>query len=150
MMIDTSNAMIRRATEALITDLVSTVQADIGKLVLLEPDGTAFFVYASVGWTVDAFESVRIPVSDRSLAGYVVAARGVVIFENLPKSTRFSDAELLLQQGVVSSIGLAVSVGGAAVGVLSVHTRVLRTFTSQQIIQVERAGAALGELLGKG
>ena len=96
-----------------------------------------------IGWSDDTFESARIPVSDRSLAGYVVATRGAVIFENLPQSKRFRDAELLLKHGVVSSIGVAVRLNDTAVGVLSVHTRVQQTFTSEQITRVERAGEAL-------
>jgi GAF domain-containing protein len=138
---------IKLATESIIRDLVSAVKADLGKLVLLEPDGNAFFAYAGIGWSDDTFESARIPVSDRSLAGYVVATRGAVIFENLPQSKRFRDAELLLKHGVVSSIGVAVRLNDTAVGVLSVHTRVQQTFTSEQITRVERAGEALGELL---
>ncbi len=149
MKIDIADVATRRATESIIRDLVSAVQADFGKLVLLEPGGDAFFAYAGIGWNEETLESARIPVSDRTQAGYVVATRGAVLFENLPKSTRFRDAELLLKHGVVSSIGVSVRHGATAVGVLSIHTRVERTFTSEQIIQVERAGEALGELLGR-
>lgn len=146
---DIADAATRHATELIIRDLVTAVQADLGKLVLLEPGGDAFFAYAGIGWNDDMLESARIPLSDRTQAGYVIATRGAVIFENLPKSTRFRDADLLLKHGVVSSIGVSVCLGATAVGVLSIHTRIQRTFTSEQIIQVERAGEALGELLGR-
>jgi GAF domain-containing protein len=149
MTIDLQDTATRVATEAIIRDLVSAVKADLGKLVLLEADGTSFFAYAGIGWSDDAFDSVHIPVSDRSQAGYVVATRGAVIFENLPRSKRFRDAELLLKHGVVSSIGVAVRLNDAAVGVLSVHTRVQQKFSGEQITRVERAAEVLGELFAR-
>ena len=149
MTIDLQDTATRVATEAIIRDLVSVVKADLGKLVLLEADGTSFFAYAGIGWSDDAFDSVHIPVSDRSQAGYVVATRGAVIFENLPRSKRFRDAELLLKHGVVSSIGVAVRLNDAAIGVLSVHTRVQQTFSGEQITRVERAAEVLGELFAR-
>ena len=115
------------------------LSAPLGKILELNPAGDALFVRAGYGWDEGLAESVLVSSAVTSVAGYSLAHRGAVLFNDVQGTKRFTDAGLLRSYGVTATLAVRLDLAGGRRGVLSVHERTTRRFTAAEATFVEQA-----------
>lgn len=123
------------------------IEVPLGKVLELDPEGKSLLVRAGVGWRQGIAGHVSVPANTRSIAGYAFGQTGVVIFEDVKETSRFTDARLLFSHDVRGTLAIRISCKGKPWGVLTVHEQVRRRFTSQEIEFLQDAALGLGGLI---
>ena len=123
--------------------LAETMNVDSSKYAELAQDGQTLVVRAAAGWE-PAIIGERVPATNASQAGFTLEANEAVIFQDLARTKRFTDAGLLRRHGVVSSLSAVVKGGVRTFGVLSVHMRAQRDFTGAEARFLTAVGKKLG------
>ncbi|QQS39959.1 MAG: PAS domain S-box protein [Acidobacteriota bacterium] len=116
--------------ERAVSEVARVLDADLCKVLRCEPDGKSLLMIAGVGWNEGLVGSARVPADRGSQAGYTLESRTPVIVECLEEEVRFQGPDLLIDHGVVSGISCVIESGESHFGVLGVHTRRYRRFTS--------------------
>lgn len=114
--------------------LADTLAVDYVKILETRAGEDELFLRAGTGWKPGLVGRATVPANPASQAGFALTAATPVIVDDLRTETRFSNPFLLLDHGVVS--GMSTLISGARnkpFGVLGVHTRERRTFTSDDI-----------------
>jgi GAF domain-containing protein len=119
----------------------------LAKVLEWEPAADRLRVRAGIGWRDGVAGHVTIPAGLSSSAGYALAQERAVIFEDIQRTKRFTDAVFLRSHNVVSGIAVRMSRGGRVLGVLSVHQMHAREFTSREIAFLEAAAVLVAELM---
>jgi len=123
------------------------LEVPLGKVLELNREGKSLFIRAGVGWREGIVGHVAVPASERSIAGYTLEQTGVVIFEDVMETSRFSGAHLLSSQDVRSTLAIRILCQGKPWGVLTIHERIHRRFTSQEIEFLQAAARDVGALI---
>ena len=123
------------------------LEAPLGKVLELDPEGKSLLVRAGVGWKRGIAGHVSVPANTRSIAGYTLGQTGVVIFEDVKETSRFTDAHLLLSHDVRGTLAIRISCKGKPWGVLTIHEQIRRRFSSQEIEFLQDAARDLGSLI---
>ena len=88
-----------------------------------------------------------VPATNRSAAGYALGCRGSVIFDDVQRTRRFTDATLLRSHDITSSLAVQLVANGRVLGVLSVHAIRPRTFTGRDASFLEEAAPIVAGFL---
>lgn len=112
-----------------VRQVAHTLDADLAKVLELEPDGAMLLLRAGVGWKTTLVGRSRVPTDRGSQAGYTLHTSEVVIVDVLADEQRFHGPELLIEHGVVSGMSCTIHDRDGPYGVLGVHTRRRREFT---------------------
>lgn len=123
------------------------LEVPLGKVLELDRDGKNLFVRAGVGWKEGTIGHVFVVADARSIAGYTLAQTGVVVFEDAKDMTWFSGAHLLFSQNIRSTMAIRILCRGKPWGVLTIHEKIRRRFTSQEIKFLQDAALVLGSLI---
>jgi PAS domain S-box-containing protein len=123
--------------DELMGEVVGRVAATIGVdyVTILErlPGGDRLLLRAGIGWREGIIGQAVVRADRDSQAGWTLATTDPVVLEDLRTDSRFQGSQLLREHGVVG--GLSVIIGGreAPWGVLGVHSRSPRDFTSDDV-----------------
>lgn len=123
------------------------LEVPLAKLLELNREGESLLIRAGIGWREGIVGRVAVPANERSIAGYTLEQTGVVVFEDVMETSRFSGAHLLLSQDVRSTMAIRISCRGKPWGVLTIHERIHRRFSSQEIEFLQDAARDLGALI---
>lgn len=114
--------------------LSEALDVEFTKVLELQPDGRSLLLRAGFGWKDAVVGQASVSAGLESQAGYTLSVNHPVIVYDLASETRFSGPELLLSHNVVS--GMSTIILGERekpYGVLGVHTKNRRRFTSHDI-----------------
>jgi GAF domain-containing protein len=123
--------------------LAEIMNVHSSKYAELADDGQTLVVRAAAGWE-PSIVGERVAATNASQAGFTLEANEAVIFQDLARTKRFTDAGLLRRHGVVSSLSAVVKGGVRTFGVLSVHMRAQRGFTGAEARFLTAVGKTLG------
>jgi GAF domain-containing protein len=132
-----------------VRSVAETLDAPLAKILEYLCADESFVVRAGVGWQESIITASRIPATSASQAGYTLRHRGVVVFDDLPLTRRFTDAVVLRAHGVVSSLSITLIIGGEAFGVLSVHDTQKREFSSDALRFLGEASQVISQRLAE-
>jgi PAS domain S-box-containing protein len=135
---------------ALLDDAARTVTAsldvEMAAALSLQPDST-LLVEGQSGWPQEIARRVRVPASDRSLAGYALEVRGPVIVDDLDADGRFEFPPGFREEHVRSVIGVPIPLPGTGTriyGILTAQSRRARAFTSDHVAFLQACAHVVG------
>ncbi len=117
------------------------------KILELEKSGELLVVSAGIGWRKGVAGYATVPAATSSSAGYVLRQQRAVIFDDIQRTRRFTDATLLRSHNVTSSLAVRIAGQDRVLGVLSVHEQAPRRFTSHEASFLEEAATILADLM---
>jgi GAF domain-containing protein len=123
------------------------LEVPLGKVLELDREGKLLLVRAGIGWRQEISGHVTVPANTKSIAGYTLGQTGVVIFEDVKATSRFTDAHLLFSHDVRGTLAIRISCKGKPWGVLTIHEQIRRRFSSQEIQFLKDAALELGALV---
>ncbi len=123
------------------------LEVPLGKVLELDREGKNLLVRAGVGWRLGVSGHVTVPANAKSIAGYTLEQKGVVIFEDVKETSRFTGAHLLLSHDVRGTLAIRISCKGKPWGILTIHEQIRRRFSSQEIQFLKDAALVLGALV---
>lgn len=127
--------------------LADLLDADLVKVLQLEPDGRSLRMVAGVGWP-DGLVGVACVENDRkSQAGYTLAIDTAVVVHDLQAETRFSPPTLLQDHQVVSGMSTPIHTRDHAFGVLGVHACRKRAYSIEDTHFLTAVANVLGAAL---
>ena len=139
----TVDDLINHATSA----AARVLETELAGVLKLEPGGEHVRLIAGIGWPTEAIGKGLVPAGDGSLAGYTLSVGEPVVVRDLRTETRFRSFQVLLDQGIVSSITAVIWGVDGAWGVLSVHTNRRRDFSAADVSFVQSLANLIGEVL---
>ena len=123
------------------------LEVPLGKVLELDREGRNLLVRAGVGWRQGISGHVSVPATTKSIAGYTLGQTGVVIFEDVKETSRFTDAHLLFSHDVRGTLATRILCRGKPWGVLTIHEQIRCRFSSQEIQFLTDAAVELGALI---
>jgi signal transduction histidine kinase/ActR/RegA family two-component response regulator/HAMP domain-containing protein len=130
-------ALISHDFDALLNQAVmlvsQTLEVEFCEVLELLSDGQRLILRAGVGWKDGCVGSATVAAGCDSLAGYALATSEPVVVANRRADTRFKEASLLDEHGVVSGVSVAIATHEQPYGVLGAHTSRQRHFTEDEI-----------------
>lgn len=112
--------------------LAGTLEVEAASILELLPEGTAFALKACEGTDVHAGSS--IPNDPKAtMAGYTLAANAPVVMEDAEREDRFDVRSSFLEQGLRSGVSVVIAGPARPYGILCVHTKPKRHFSSDDI-----------------
>ncbi len=127
--------------------LAQTLGVEYAKILELIPAENILLLRAGIGWTEGYVGHLKISADYGSQAGYALLSHRPIIVEDLNSETRFNDPQLLLEHQVTSGISVIIEGYDGPWGVLGVHSRQRRLFTSDDIYFVQSVANILGVAL---
>ncbi len=132
------SARLRTQVSAQLTVLNDLLKSD-AVVLLARTASDDFEVVASAGAPPVPRAGERLPGGVGSVCAFAAAQQGAVIFDDVPKTARFNGATMATRFGAVSSVVVAIRHVGEMRGVLSVHSRTVRSFTGAEARDIEAA-----------
>jgi PAS domain S-box-containing protein len=126
-----SGAEIERLMQEAVELVAKAMNAEFCKILWLE--GDKLRLVAGVGWRDGVVGKATVSTGIESQAGYTLQIRKPVIVEDLTKEKRFKAPALLLEHGIVSGISVPMVYGDKIYGVMGVHSKRRRRFTSADV-----------------
>ena len=112
-------------------DLVTkALQTDYWEVLQLLPDENKLLLRAGAGWRPGYIGHTRLDMGVGSQAGFTLQVGKPVIVADLLNDTRFSAPSLLVEHNVVSGMTVIIPGKEGPYGVLGVHTKTRRIFSS--------------------
>jgi PAS domain-containing protein len=137
--------------------IASILEVEYCKILELMPDGN-FLLRAGFGWKHGLVGKAIVEGEKESQAGYTLLSRAPVVVEDFEEESRFRKPEILRIHEVNSGVSVIIGSTGKIFGVLGVHSRKKRKFTSDdtyflssvafliaQVIERKKAEEALKE-----
>lgn len=122
---DVMNRSVAMIAEALGVDLCEVLQLNEGS--------ESLQLVAGVGWKDQAVGQATASTSPDSQVGQTLTTNGPVIVTDWSRENRFRSRSLLGLNGVRSGMTVPMVSRGKTIGVLGAHSRVPRTFTTEDI-----------------
>lgn len=97
------------------------------------PQENVLRLTAGAGWTSDEVGTFTIEADPQWQAGYTLFSSESVITNHLEEETRYKVSPRLLEQGIASTISVAIPGGDAPYGVLSAHSKQQKTFSQEDV-----------------
>lgn len=123
------------------------LEVPLGKVLELDGEGKLLLVRAGIGWREGITGHATVLADTTSIAGYTLGQTGIVIFDDVKETSRFTEAHLLRSHDVRSSLATRISCNGKPWGVLTVHEHRRRRFSPKEIEFFKAAAAELGVLI---
>jgi PAS domain S-box-containing protein len=113
---------LQRVFDHATATVAETLEIEYCKLLEILPAEGGLFLRAGVGWKPGLVGRLRIVGGMESQAGYALLSQHPVVVADLRQENRFSDANLLLDHGVVSGMTCVVTGANASPwGVIGAH-----------------------------
>jgi sigma-B regulation protein RsbU (phosphoserine phosphatase) len=113
----------------------------------LLPNRDALLMRSGAGWKPGYVGHAMVGLGTESQAGYTLLSDEPVVVEDLQGETRFTGTALLHQHEVVSGASVVISTGEGPYGVLAVHTRHRRSFTTDEVNFLQAVANVLGSVI---
>ena len=140
-------ALADRPLDELLAEATRIVASELGaefaSLLELTADRNDLIVRSVVGWPAEMCDHELLRGELSSQAAYTLGSKESVILDDVATETRFAVSPQALAQGITSGISTSVGSNGGAFGVLSAHTRALRTFTEHDVAFLEAVAHVL-------
>jgi PAS domain S-box-containing protein len=117
--------------------VASEFRAEFASLLELTADRNDLIVRSVVGWPGEMCGHEVLQAGLSSQPAYTLRSKESVILGDVATETRFALSPQAVAQGITSGISTRVGSNGGAFGVLSAHTRALRTFTEHDVAFLE-------------
>ncbi len=134
-----------------VTLLAETLSVEFTKVLKLLPAGDELLLISGVGWPADLINQARVSNDSDSHAGYTLDADSPVVVPDMGNEQRFRPDSLLFEHEIRSGISMVIM--GVELdrpfGVLSAHTRQLRSFTADEVDFVRRVAAIVTAALNR-
>jgi len=121
--------------EALMQEAVELVaramNVEFCKILWLE--GDRLRLIAGVGWRPGIVGKATVSADSKSQAGYTLKIRTPVVVEDFSQEKRFTPPPLLKEHGIVSGISVPMIYKDKIYGVMGLHSRQKRSFTSADV-----------------
>ncbi|MDP3938557.1 MAG: GAF domain-containing protein, partial [Deltaproteobacteria bacterium] len=131
--------------DRVVAALASTLNVEFVKVLELMADGQSLLLRAGVGWREGLVGRARVATARDSQAGYTLLSDGPVVVEDHASEKRFSGPLLLQEHGIRSGASVLIRGRKGPFGVLGVHSRGLRRFTSHDLNFIQTVANLLGE-----
>lgn len=126
---------LRELMQATASCLAEVLAIDMVEVLELLPDGEQFAMRGHVGWG----KLHLVPVAETH-SGLCLTTRRPVIVDDTATEDRFSTAGFLREtHGVISGLAVPMIVSGRELGAISVHSRVAREFSEDEVYFVSSA-----------
>lgn len=113
-----------------VRQVAHVLDADYCKILKYQPEEHNFLLISGIGWHEGLIGKATVPSNQNSQSGYTLLAQEPVIVENLAKEKRFEEVSLLTDHNVVSGVSCIIDHMDPPYGVIGVHTKTYRKFTS--------------------
>lgn len=120
------DAVLQRVCEV----VAEVLDVEMTEVLELSDDKEVLWLRAGVGWAPGLVGRAEVPGTVDSQAGYTLAAEHPVIVADIAEEERFRPPPLLLDHGVASGISVAIPREQHTYGILSVHSRSPRAFST--------------------
>lgn len=125
------------------------LRADYIQILEISPDGNCLNLIAGQGWKKRLMHQANISKELNCQIGYTLSVKKPVIVLDLEKETRFTGSKLLLNHTVRSGMSVLISGHHKPLGVLGVHNRKLKTFSSADINFLQSLANIVSDVLQK-
>jgi signal transduction histidine kinase/ActR/RegA family two-component response regulator len=109
------------------------LEVEFSRVLELLPKGESMLVRAGVGWRKGVVGLAVVNAGRGSQAGYTLSSGEPVVINDLRTETRFQSEPLLVEDGVISGVSVAIGTQNRTYGVLGAYSRHQRNFTSDEI-----------------
>ncbi len=96
-------------------------------------DQSAFILRAGVGWHKGLIGNTKFRNDQGYQAGYTLLSQEPVIVKDVTKEVRFKIPQLLIDNQIISSIGVVIQARETSFGILGAHTSKYRYFSKDDI-----------------
>src|SRR5919202_3684741 len=127
--------------------VAQTLAVDYCAVLRLLPKSSDLLFIAAVGWPDATVDHAIVPGGLQSQAGYTLLTGTSVVMEDLHTETRFQGNRLLHEQGIVSGVSVIIAGGERPFGVMSLHTRHRRRFTTEDMHFLESVANVLASAI---
>jgi signal transduction histidine kinase/HAMP domain-containing protein/ActR/RegA family two-component response regulator len=107
------------------------------------PDGQ-LLLRAGVGWKDNCVGQIILPAENRSQMGFTLNTGEAGIVADIHTNTRFVEPPLFAEHGIVSGVAIVILTRRRPFGVFSVHSRVAREFSSDEVQFLMTVANAIG------
>jgi PAS domain S-box-containing protein len=129
--------------------VAETLSADLAAVFELSPGGRQFLLRAGVGWREAVLGSATLPASTATQPGYTLIAAEPVIVPDMSREARFRAQPLFEEHAVASGASVVIPGTASPLGVLSVHTRALRSFSGEDLFFLQSVANVLSAAAGR-
>jgi PAS domain S-box-containing protein len=140
-------ARLSEVLDEAVTQVVRTLKVDYCQVLELLPSRQGLLLRHGVGWKPGYVGQATVGLGTESQAGYTLLADESVVVEDLRTERRFAGTALLHEHNVVSGLSVVISTQEGPYGVLGVHMRQHRTFTSDEINFLQAVANVLGSAI---
>jgi PAS domain S-box-containing protein len=113
--------------------MATTLGVEYVAVLKLLPEGDRLLLRAGVGWREGVIGQAIFRADRKTHAGWTLDTTDPVVLEDLRTDPRFPGSQLLREHGVVSGLSVMIRGREAPWGVLGVHSRSPRDFTSDDV-----------------
>ena len=138
-----SNDLSALFTQA-VTMVTQTLDVEFCEVSELQPDGEKLVLRMGAGWKKEVLGQTIMATDRTTQPGYTLGSGEPVVVEDLRKEKRFQPMPLLLENGVISSVTVAISTRQTPFGVLGAHSSRSRKFTGDEVHFLLSVATALG------
>ncbi len=130
--------------------VAKALDADVAKILEIDPDGETALVRAGVGWQSGIVGQKRISLRERTSEAYAIQHGEPVITPDIAKEERFDIPDFMRDHGVVALVNAPIFLpGGVAYGVLEVDARQPRTFGEEDVEFLRSYCTVLGPVIDR-
>ncbi len=137
------------AIEDAVASVASTLDIELVEVLCLEAGGEDLRLVAGCGWPPGVVGSALVNAGRSSQAGFTLTMNEPVVVEDLDRDIRFEGTPLLSDSGVRSGVSVVIRSGPGAWGVLSVHSRTPRVFTTEDANFLRAVANTIGSAVGR-
>lgn len=124
--------------------LSDILQVEYTKILELQPEEQNLILRAGIGWNEDVKPNIStVGMGANSQAGYTLMTNKPVIVKDLRTDKRFNGPPLLKRHKVISGMSVILQGNDGPYGVLGIHTKVKRIFTSDDVYYLQSVGNML-------
>lgn len=140
-------ATVQHALDVATSCLAATAQADMCTLFVPNSAGDGFVLRAASGVPRVAIGRLIVRGSSSSATAFVAGQKGMVIFDDLHATSRFSESDLSRRYAVATSVAVPLRSNEQTVAVLGLHWKVQRRPTDEDQRLLVEVGEAVLDLL---
>ncbi|MCS7033209.1 MAG: PAS domain S-box protein [Phycisphaerae bacterium] len=127
--------------------LARVMGAEFAGILELDPHRKQLAFRAQFGWPPAVAGKARIPCGRQSQEGFTLLASEPVILEDLQQEKRFRGSSLTRKYGIRSGLSTTIDGEAGPFGVLAVHTRQIREFTTDDAQFLKAAAGILASAI---
>jgi signal transduction histidine kinase/DNA-binding NarL/FixJ family response regulator len=137
------DALMREA----VSHLAATLKVEFCQILELQPDTSDWKMRAGVGWNPEWIGEGILHAQPGSLADFTLKSPEPVLFNDLPRETRFCESPFLVDHGIVSGMNVLLRRADKPYAILGVYSSHPRAFKEHDIHCVQAVANILATAL---